>query len=232
MRTALRGVGEVLITLGAVLLLFVVYEVWWTTLIANRAAERNVAEIQQNWGDADPRPTPGGGVKPVAGPEVTTPPEIGTPFALMTIPRLGQNMDNKPVLQGVGLDELAQGVGHYPDSALPGQPGNFAVAAHRITLGEPLRYVENLEEGDNVYVETETYWYTYRLIKTQIVLPDEVWTVSANPLGDDPAAPPRKLITLTTCHPTFGNSHRWIWWGELVTATPKSEAAPNKVVNG
>lgn len=231
MRTALRGFGEVLITLGAVLLLFVAYEVWWTTFLANRAAERNVAEIQQTWGDPEPRSV--AGLTPVAAPaEVTTPPAIGTPFALMTIPRLGDNMNNKPVLQGVGLDELAQGVGHYPDTALPGQPGNFAVAAHRITLGEPLRYVETLEVGDNVYVETETYWYTYRLIQTQIVLPDEVWTVGPNPLVDDPAAPPRKLITLTTCHPTFGNSHRWIWWGELATATPKTQPAPTKVVNG
>lgn len=230
MRTALRGVGEVLITLGAVLLLFVVYEVWWTTLLANRAADRNVAAIEEAWADPEPRSVAGRTGAPTP-PEVTTPPAIGTPFALMTIPRLGENMDNKPVLQGVGLDELAQGVGHYPESALPGQPGNFAVAAHRITLGEPLRYVENLEVGDNVYVETETYWYTYRLIKTQIVLPDEVWTVSPKPLGEDPAAP-RSLITLTTCHPTFGNSHRWIWWGELVKASPKADGAPTKVVNG
>lgn len=231
MRTALRGVGEVLITLGAVLLLFVVYEVWWTTLLANRAAERNAAEIAEAWADPEPRSI-AGRAGATALPEVTTPPEVGTPFALMTIPRLGENMDGKPVLQGVGLDELAQGVGHYPESAMPGQAGNFAVAAHRITLGEPLRYVENLEVGDNVYVETETYWYTYRLIETEIVLPDAVWTVSPNPLDDDPAAAPRKLITLTTCHPTFGNSHRWIWWGELVQAAPKSDGAPVKVVNG
>lgn len=229
MRTALRGFGEVLITLGAVLLLFVAYEVWWTTLIANRAAERNVAEIQQTWDDPDPRAIAARAADP---PEVTTQPAIGTPFALMTIPRLGENMNKKPVLQGVGLDELAQGVGHYPDSALPGQPGNFAVAAHRITLGEPLRYVETLEVGDNVYVETETFWYTYRLTRTQIVLPDEVWTVSPNPFGDPPDAAPRKLITLTTCHPTFGNSHRWIWWGDLVKASPKTLGAPTMVVNG
>lgn len=228
MRTALRGIGELLITLGAVLLLFVIYEVWWTTLVANRAAAANVAEIEQAWSVPDPKAQPG---TPTALPEVTTPPAMGTPFALMTIPRLGDNMNNKPVLQGVGLDELAQGVGHYSETALPGQQGNFAVAAHRITLGEPLRYVETLEVGDNVYVETETYWYTYRLTKTEIVLPDDVWTVSPDPFKEGPDKP-RKLITLTTCHPTYGNSNRWIWWGELVKATPKTEAAPTMVVNG
>ncbi len=151
----------------------------------------------------------------------------------MTIPRLGANVDDKPVLSGVGLDELAQGLGHYPDSAMPGQEGNFAVAGHRITLGEPLRYVENLEVGDNVYVETETYWYTYRLNRTEIVLPDAVWTVSPDPF-ETRSDPLQRLITLTTCHPTFGNSHRWIWWGELVESTPKSPGvqAPEMVVNG
>jgi sortase A len=211
-----------------VLLLFVGYQLWWTTWQANRAAERNVAEIQQSWTAPEPKSV---AARPPA--EVTEPPPVGTPFALMTIPRLGANVDGKPVLHGVGLDELAQGLGHYPGTAMPGQEGNFAVAGHRITLGEPLRYVENLEVGDNVYVETETYWYTYKLTRTEIVLPDEVWTVSPDPFQAN-ADPPQRLITLTTCHPTFGNSHRWIWWGELAEATPKAAntQAPEMVVNG
>lgn len=229
MRTVVRGIGEILITLGVILLLFVGYQLWWTTWQANQAAERNVAEIQRSWTDPEPKSVAG---RTPAAAEITAPPAIGTPFALMTIPRLGDNMNAKPVLQGVGLDELAQGVGHYPDSAMPGQPGNFAVAAHRITLGEPLRYVETLEVGDNVYVETASYWYTYRLTRTEIVLPDAVWTVSPDPFGEN-ASPPKRLITLTTCHPTFGNSHRWIWWGELVASAAKgSEAPPEMKVNG
>lgn len=223
MRTALRWTGEILITLGVVLLLFVVYEVWWTTLVADRASNRNVTAIQEAWSAPDPKPAP------AAPPEVTEQPPMGTPFALMTIPRLGDNMNNKPVLQGATLDQLAQGMGHYPESAMPGQVGNFAVAGHRITLGEPMRYVDTLQVGDNVYVETKTYWYHYRLTKTQIVDPSAVWTVSPDPFG---SGGEHRLITLTTCEPLWGNSSRWIWWGELVGKQPKTQGTPTMVVNG
>lgn len=228
MRTVIRGTGEVLITVGLVLLLFVGYQLWWTTWQANRAAERNVAVIEESWATPAPRAIVATDAPP---PELTEPPPIGTPFALMTVPRLGANMDAKPVLHGVGLDELAQGMGHYPDSALPGQPGNFAVAGHRITLGEPLRHVDTLEVGDNVYVETQDYWYTYRLTRDEIVLPDAVWTVSPDPFGAG-IDPPASIITLTTCHPTFGNSHRWVWWGDLVETQAKVDGAPQMEVNG
>lgn len=237
MRTAVRGLGEVLITLGVILLLFVAYTIWWTTFLSHRAAAAEADGLRSSW-SASPSPTASGSASassaaPTAAatpaPEPT--PAIGDAFALMTIPRLGNNMKSTPVLQGVSLTELAKGVGHYPDSAMPGQTGNFAVAAHRITYGEPLRHIDELQAGDNVYVETATGWYTYRLFKTQLVLPDEVWTVAPKPFPDDPSFP-TKLVTLTTCDPEYGNSHRWIWWGELVTAQAKPGPAPQLKVSG
>lgn len=219
----LRGAGEVLITVGAVALLFLVYQLWWTTVLADRQAARNADTITQDWQEQDPAvPTE---------PESAEPPPEGTGFALLTIPRLGSNMDNKPVLQGVSLDILAQGMGHYPESAMPGQTGNFAVAGHRITYGEPLRNVDTLQIGDNAYVETRDYWYTYRLAKSEIVLPDATWTIEPEPFGPESELGDQ-LITLTTCEPLYGNSHRWIWWGELVESKPKSEGTPTKTVSG
>lgn len=233
MRTAVRGLGEVLITLGLILLLFVAYTIWWTTFLSHRAAAAEADGLRSNWSSASPAPSPASPspAPPAASPSPVPSPSSGEAFALMTIPRLGSNMNSAPVLQGVSLAELAKGVGHYPDSALPGETGNFAVAAHRITYGEPLRHVDELQVGDNVYVETAGGWYTYRLIKTQLVLPDEVWTVSPKPFPDDPAFP-TKLVTLTTCDPEYGNSHRWIWWGELVAAQAKPGPAPQQKVNG
>jgi sortase A len=224
-RTALRTFGEILITLGAVLLLFFVYEVWWTTYLANRAADRNAAQIERTWTDPDPKTVD------QAPPAVTTEPPVGTPFALLTIPRLGDNVSSKPVVQGVDFPQLAEGVGHYPGSAMPGQPGNFAVAGHRISYGEPFRRVDTLQDGDNAYVETETYWYTYRLFRSQLVPPDATWVIGAKPFPDDPNAP-ESLFTLTTCNPEYGNSERWIWWGELIASSPKPAPAPTMVVNG
>lgn len=218
MRIALRTFGEVLITLGVITLLFVGYEIWWTSFLSDRAAARNTAELRQSWS----LPVPTLDTPADDSSDLSTQPEIGQTFALMTIPRLGGNVDSAPVVQGVGLDELAQGLGHYPQSAMPGAEGNFAVAGHRITYGEPLRYVQDLQEGDNVYVETRDTWFRYELRKTEIVLPDAVWTITPAPFGDDTDLNGR-LITLTTCHPTFGNEFRWIWWGELAETRSKSE---------
>jgi sortase A len=222
-RSLVRGIGEVLVTAGAVALLFLVYQLWWTTLLSNREAARNADEITQSWTAPNPALE--------LPPELTEEPAEGTGFALMTIPRLGNNMNAKPVLQGVGLDVLAEGLGHYPTTAMPGQPGNFAVAGHRISYGEPFRNVPELQIGDNVYVETETYWYTYRLAKSEIVLPDAIWAVQPEPFGPELPLGDR-LVTLTTCEPLYGNSHRWIWWGELVETMPKVEGAPTMTVSG
>lgn len=222
MRSLVRGFGELLITLGVVALLFIAYQLWWTTFLSNREAARNAEEITQSW---------------TANPAVELPPELtvgpaeGVGFALMTIPRLGENVKSKPVLQGVTLEVLAEGIGHYPSSAMPGQQGNFAVAGHRISYGEPFRNVPELQIGDNVYVETENYWYTYRLAKSEIVLPDATWTVDPEPFGAESTLSD-KLVTLTTCEPLYGNSHRWIWWGELVDTMPKLEGAPTMTVSG
>ena len=223
MRSLVRGIGEVLITVGAVALLFLVYQLWWTTLLANREAARNADEITQSWTAQNPAVE--------LPPELTTEPADGVGFALMTIPRLGDNLKAKPVLQGVSLEVLAEGLGHYPATAMPGQPGNFAVAGHRISYGEPFRNVPELQIGDNVYVETENYWYTYRLAKSEIVLPDATWTVQPDPFGPESTLGDR-LVTLTTCEPLYGNSHRWIWWGELVNTTAKTEGAPTMTVSG
>lgn len=222
MRSLVRGVGELLITLGVVALLFIAYQLWWTTVVSNREAARNAEEITRSW-----TPTPTVDLPP----ELTQAPADGVGFALMTIPRLGDNVKSKPVLQGVSLEVLAEGLGHYPTSAMPGQPGNFAVAGHRISYGEPFRNVPELQIGDNVYVETENYWYTYRLAKSEIVLPDAIWTVEPEPFGPETNLNDR-LVTLTTCEPLYGNSHRWIWWGELVNTTPKIEGAPTMTVSG
>lgn len=223
MAKLLRGAGEILITVGAIALLFLVYQLWWTSVLADRQAARNADEIVQEWSQ------PATLLDDVP-PELTEAPAEGAGFALLTVPRLGDNMDAKPVLEGVSLDVLAQGMGHYPDSAMPGQVGNFAVAGHRITYGEPLRNVDTLQVGDNAYVETRDYWYTYRLTKSEIVLPDATWTIEPEPFGPDTDLSDR-LITLTTCEPLYGNSHRWIWWGELVETTPKVKGSPTMTVS-
>ena len=108
--------GELLITLGVVLLLFVVYQLWWTTIAANLAADQAAAQLQESWLRPPDPSQPGTGADDDE--DVTQ--EPGTAFALMYIPRLRDKVWATPVVRGVQADQLAQGIGHYAESAMPG----------------------------------------------------------------------------------------------------------------
>lgn len=211
MRKVISGFGELLITVGVLLLLFATYQLWWTNVLADRAAAANRDAIIQSW-QQEPNASP-------------LPPEIGSAIGLMTIPRLGGDVVSEPVLQGVDLVTLAQGMGHYPETAMPGQPGNFAIAGHRATNGEPLRSVDLLQDGDLVYLQTATTWYVYRLFRDEIVSPADVRVVTNNPWTDGSLPPPR-MLTITTCHPRWSSAQRWIWWGEQIGEFPVGEVMP------
>jgi sortase A len=215
-RLVARVLGEVLVTLGCVVLLFVVYQLWWTNVEADRAAAAVTTQLEQQWDLDDGTP----------GQRAEFPPDLrnGQGFALLSIPRLGDRWQ-APVVQGVTLDDLAKGVGHYPDSALPGEVGNFAVAGHRATNGEPFAYLDRIRAGDFVVVETRTTYYTYRMDDWYLVPPTQVEVVA--PVPNKPDATPRsRFITLTTCNPRWASYERLIVHGVLVDSTPKSEGPP------
>ncbi|MDH5277825.1 MAG: class E sortase, partial [Actinomycetota bacterium] len=182
-RLVARTLGELLITAGVLVLLFVVYQLVWTNVQADREAARETSALQEQW------------VEQPTSKEFARPLRQGKAFALMYIPRLGKKFE-VPVVQGVSLDDLAKGVGHYPQSALPGRVGNFAVAGHRATNGEPFAYLDQLRAGDAVVVETSTKWYTYVVDDGYIVAPTQVEVVA--PVPNDPqAVPTERLLTLT-----------------------------------
>jgi sortase A len=214
--------GELLITVGVLLLLFVAYQLLWTNVTAERAADQVASQLQDSWGTPVPRDE--SGESDEADPGDDTPearPEIGNAFALMYIPRLSDKVWGMAVLESVELPDLARGIGHYPSSQLPGEKGNFAVAAHRATNGEPFRDIDRLEVGDTVIVETRDSWYEYTLRRDQIVSPQDTWVIDPVP-GDPGATPTDRLITLTTCNPRWGSTTRWIWWGDLTARYDKA----------
>jgi sortase A len=215
--TAIGVFGELLITAGVVLLLFVVYQLLWTNVTAQRAADQVASDLQDSW--TRPAGSPGEGSEDDDTPEAR--PEIGDAFALMYIPRLSDKVWGTPVLESVELPDLARGIGHYPESQVPGEKGNFAVAAHRATNGEPFRDIDRLQVGDQVLVETQDTWYEYTLRRDQIVTPQDTWVIDPVP-GDPGATPTDRLITLTTCNPRWGSTTRWIWWGDLTTSYDKA----------
>lgn len=214
-RVGVRTVGEVLLTLGLVLLLLCVYQLWWTNVESAAATQREQQAIVQEWEQETP----------AAAPKI---PKIGKGFALLYIPRLRDKVWGLPVIQGIGLDVLAKGAGHYPRTALPGEIGNFALAAHRATHNEPFRDIDRLRVGDKVYVQTDVTWYTYVLDKDKIVKPTDVWVIDPVP-GKPGVEPTDRLLTLTTCNPRWASYERWIWWGHQVGERPVSEGPPDKL---
>lgn len=204
-------VGEILITIGIVLLLYVAYQLWWTNVLAERAAQNERVQIKTEW------EAPASSDKAA---KVVV--KNGKSFGLLYIPRLKDKVWGVPVIEGVESPQLAKGIGHYPKTALPGAIGNFAVAGHRSTNGEPLANIDKIKKGDLAIVETAVGYHTYVLDRTKLVTPDATWVIDPVP-GKKGATPTERLITITTCHPRWGNTERWIWWGTLTKTYLKSE---------
>ena len=226
---ALSVVGELMITLGAVLALFVAYTLWWTNVVAHKEAQKETNSIEQQLQQQlqQQLATP---AKPgQAAPPAPTKFQPSEGFGLMTIPAIGKK--NLPIMEGTDkatvLDKGA--VGHYdaPQTAMPWDAtGNFAVAAHRRTHDEPFRYINKLKPGDHVVVETAKGWFVYQLDKELPQTdPTNLGVIAPIPVGG-PFTKPGRYITLTTCTPKWASTWRLIWWGHLVRTDPLSGPPP------
>jgi sortase A len=229
-RTALRGVGQTLITLGVVLLLFSFYELKITNLVTDREQDRLAEEIEQVW--AEPAPPADDGVAPPAdaGGAVAQPAsvEVGSGVAVMRIPRLDRSRDRpyaKVVVEGTSVADLKKGPGRLRESGQPGEPGNFVVSGHRTTYGAPFADLDRLRPGDAVVVETRDSWFTYRVTGTEIVSPSAVEVTL--PVPRQPGVEPTEsVLTLTTCHPRYSARQRMIVFAALDEALPKTAGDP------
>lgn len=223
-RTVVRGIGEVFITLGVLLLLMCAYQLWWTNVESAKAIAVGRDEIA-----ADFRGAQAVAAQPAGEKKAAAKPKYGTGFALLYIPRMRDKVWGLPIYQGTGKEILAKGAGHYRSTAMPGEVGNFAIAAHRSTHDEPFANIDDLRVGDKVYVQTRDAWYTYTLYKDDSTLsPRDVWVIAPVP-GQPGATPTKKLITLTTCTPRYGSTGRWAWWGELSRETPAADGPPDNL---
>ncbi|MBG7701409.1 class E sortase [Streptomyces sp. MC1] len=216
MRVIVRTVSELCITVGTLIVLFVVYVLFWTGVQADRVMGDQIDRLQQRWSR--------GSVQP----EAVAPPqryEPGAPFAIMYIPRLGFTW-NKPVLEGTATGTLKKGLGHYARTARLGQKGNFAVAGHRRTYGDPFKDFPELRPGDAVVLTNGTTWFTYRIDKGPYkTVPTDVEVIDPAPRKSGYTRPGRYL-TLTTCDPEWGHSHRLIVWAHLDSTQPVEAGEP------
>ncbi|MEO3793134.1 class E sortase [Nonomuraea sp. B10E15] len=205
MRAMLRAVGETSITAGLILMLFCAYLLWGTgaytqrqqlllqrELAADRAAQERLRTVSP-----------------------------GQALAVLRIPRLGHDYEYA-IVEGVGATHLKRGPGHYPDSAMPGQVGNFVLSGHRTTYAAPFNEIDELERDDEIVVESREARYTYRVTSQDIVRPDEVDVLAPVP-GKPGIRPVRAFITLTTCHPEYSAAERLIVYGVLKETEPREE---------
>ncbi|MGH3794279.1 MAG: class E sortase [Pseudonocardiaceae bacterium] len=239
-RGVIRGVGEVLITLGLVVLLFAFYEVYVTDWFSAEKQQEATATLDQQWRNHR---------------GLTDRPIEGSGIAKIYVPSFGPDFVFT-ILEGTNADVLAVGPGHYIGTAMPGEPGNFAVAGHRVGKGSPFNNLDLLSSCDSIVVETVNQWFVYRVLPLQgeaagwaagkgtspqcagvgtlpgpyakvvgkeIVLPSQTEVIAPIPghPGMTPPADEAKLITLTTCHPQFSARERLIVHGVLVAQYPK-----------
>ncbi|HVF04413.1 MAG TPA: class E sortase [Frankiaceae bacterium] len=214
--TILRGIGQTFITAGLVILLFVVYELYFTGLETAREQSALADEIEAVW-------EKGGGSYEKPEDALKKIP-IGTGIAVIRIPRFGRDWA-KVVVEGVNMDDLRRGPGHYPGTQLPGQVGNFVVSGHRTTYGAPFNRVDELRPGDPIVVETRDTWYTYRVTTQEIVPPTAIEVTYPVPKERD-AKPTIARITVTSCHPKYSARQRIIVYGELESKAPKAAGPP------
>ncbi|WP_326760618.1 class E sortase [Streptomyces phaeochromogenes] len=245
--------AEVLVTLGVVLLLLVVHQLWWTNRQAREGAERKVQALERQWegereegegsashgdgeggggggsGAAGGSGGPGAGSRSVpdsASTSASTPrPRWTQAYAILTIPRLGLRV---PVAEGISKGNvLNKGyVGHYPGTAQPGRAGNFALAGHRNTHGEPFRYINRLRRGDRIEVETPAAVYTYVVDRTL----SQTSSRDGGVIREIPRSmvrpsygysDPGYYLTLTTCTPEYTSKYRLVVWGKLGSMRPR-----------
>ena len=227
---AAQVIGELLITAGVILLLFVAWQLWWTNVQSNAKQDQAVEEFFADLGEAavadDPVDEP-----PTSSPDqvpVLEAKAAGETFAVIYIPRFGDSY-TRPVTSGVTtavLDNL--GLGHYPETGMPGAVGNFALAGHRQTNGAVLDNIHTLVPGDRIYVQTQDGYYSYVYRNTQIVLPDRTDVLA--PVPTQPGVEPEeRILTLTSCNPRFGAQERIIAYAVMESFQSLEDGPPEEI---
>ncbi len=194
---ALRVIGRSFIGLGVLILLFLGYQMFGTNFITGREQKALASDLATKW-------------------EVESPthvkPDLGGGVALIKIPKIGVD---RVVVEGVEVEHLKKGPGHYPETALPGQLGNMVISGHRTTYGAPFYRLDEIRVGDEIAIVDAVGSYQYKVTETKIVRPTDLGVIA-------PSSDAR--LTLTTCHPRFSARQRLIVVAALQGA-PRQAAA-------
>ena len=219
MRRFLSGTGRVLITAGVLILLFVAYQLWGTGILQARSQDELKSQFDRTLATATSTTTTTAPTATTAPTTTTTtlPPAParageGDPVANIEIPKIDVS---QTVVEGVAVDDLRKGPGHYPATPLPGQEGNAAIAGHRTTYGAPFADLDQLEVGDVIHVKTVQGDFTYKVSKNPFAVDPNDGSVLEDEPDPNRAGGHLATLTLTTCTPKFSAAQRLIVQAKL-----------------
>lgn len=228
----LRAVSEIVMAIGLVIALYVVWMLGWTGILTSRSQQ----EQFNNSGWAVPA---SGGHAKIAPAQAGDPPVQptyageGDLLGQIYLPSVWGVTGQRNIVQGTSIQELDRhGYGHYDDTQMPGELGNFAIAGHSSGYGEPGGHNTDLKKGDALIVRTKDYWYVYKMTDAAKVLPNAIEVIAPvpNKVGEQPT---KRYITLTTCWPRYQvATHRYIVWGEFDYWAKVSDGVPKELYSG
>jgi len=203
----IRWLGVITVLGGLAVLAYVAYQVWDPA--ASQSQHRLSNQLRSQWREHHV----------LAARKLH--PKVGQPFAFMRIPKFGRHW-RFAIVEGTSLTQLASGPGHVRGTQFPGEPGNFAVAAHDITAGNPFLHLASLRAGDAIYVTTINGTYRYRVTSERVVRYTDTSVLEPVP-GHPSLAPARQYVTLITCTPVTLDFTPWriVVTGLLSGFTPK-----------
>lgn len=227
--SAVGVLGELFITAGVLVLLFLGWQIWLNDLIVGSEQQSVAVEQSQQWDKGEAaapapvdRPDPGE-------PLVISAPGDNVAFGNLIVPRFGADYI-RPIAEGVAVSgALADGIGHYPGTQMPGAVGNVALAGHRTGWGQPLGDIANLRVGDSIYIETADGWYRYVFRSVEYVMPTGVGVL--DPVPQFPGASPTdRILTITSCNPKLTAAERIITYSVFDTWYPRAGGPPPELV--
>jgi sortase A len=242
-RWVVGGIGRTLITLGLLMFAFVAYQLWGTGIQTAQAQHTLAQEFNKSLAVAGAAPststapvstTAPPGTDPATtdgsvsvAPTTTSPPILasaqplpgaGEAVARLEIPRMGLN---RIVVEGATAGDLTKGPGHFPETPLPGQLGNAAIAGHRTTHLAPFFDIDKLQPGDEIIVTTLNGRYVYHVTGSEVVAPEDYALVI--PTTDVTKA----TLTLVSCTPRYTARNRIVVHAELVADQSDALTVPS-----
>lgn len=218
MKTGLRMLAKLVLSVAAGVLLFLGWTLWGTTARTDEAQEHLERRFEAMPHAPRARSTARGIEPQRRGPPRNYSPAPGSPVFRLEIPSI--DLDTI-VVEGVREEDLVNGPGHYPecdenfrlplcskfDAVYPGEPGRVIVSGHRTTYGAPFWDMDKLRPGDEVITETRWGDFVYEVTHTRILPAAE--SASVIKRGTKPE------IIFTTCNPRFSAAERLIVFARL-----------------